>query len=239
MNRLRILLVIFFLWLVSVLCLAQETSVSRVRGWYCGVEAGVPFGISTFSSFGADKTRAGYAVGVFGGYRFNPVLSAEISMKWGKTTLSVQECCLAPGYWLGSDWHSYLAPVAGMDGHWYEDLTSSVSLQSYGIRLNVNLLGFFERTRQSHWTLEVSPMLAMAETEATVRAISTDERVMKGGIDRHLGIGGNLQAGYRLTEYLGIGVYSGITYLTGSRMDGMPKQVHRNNYIWESGIRLG
>lgn len=228
------------LWLTAVgRTAAQETDISSVPGWYGGVEAGVPFALSTFSSFGADKTRAGYAAGVFGGYRFNPVLSAEISMKWGKTTLSARECCLASGYWLGGDGRNYLAPVAGMDGHWYNDLKSGVFLQRYGARLNVNLPGLFERTKQSRWTLEVSPLLALTGTEATIRTISTDERVSKDGTEWHLGMGGNLQAGYRLTECMSVGIYSGIMYLTGSRMDGMPGQVHRNNYIWESGIRLG
>lgn len=218
---------------------AQGTDVSHVPGWYGGVEAGVPLGVSTFSSFGADKTRGGFAAGVFGGYRFNPVLSAELSVKWGKTTLSAQDCCIASGYWLGGDGKHYLAPVAGMDGHLYKDLKSGVSLQSYGARLHVNLLGLFGRTRRSRWTLEVSPLLAMTGTEATLRTISTDERVSKDGTEWHLGMGGSLQASYRLAERLSVGLYSGITYLTGNRMDGMPEQVHRNNYIWESGIRLG
>lgn len=62
---------------------------------------------------------------------------------------------------------------------------------------------------------------------------------MKAGTEWHLGTGGNLQAGYRLNRLLSIGIYSGITYLTGSRMDGMPEFRHRNNFVWESGIRLG
>lgn len=240
MDRHRILFIVTILLLTAFgQTVAQETDVSRVPGWYAGVEAGVPFGVSTFSSFGADKPRAGFAAGVFGGYRFNPVLSAELSVKWGKTTLSAQDCCIASGYWLGCDGQHYLAPVAGMDGHLYKDLKSGVSLQSYGVRLNINLLGLFGRTRRSRWTLEVSPLLAMTGTEATVRTISTDERVSKDGTEWHLGVGGSLQASYRLTERLSVGLYSGITYLTGSRMDGMPGQVHRNNYIWESGIRLG
>lgn len=55
--------------------------------WYGGVEGGAPFSVAVFSSFGADKTRAGYAFGLFGGYRFSRVLSAELSAKWGQTNL--------------------------------------------------------------------------------------------------------------------------------------------------------
>lgn len=208
-------------------------------GWYMGVQGGVPFGISTFSSFGADKTRTGINAGLYGGYRFNPVLSLELSMKWGKTALSAQDCCIEKGYWLGADGNRYNAPVTGMDGWSYSDLKSSVSLQQYGLQLNVNVLGFFARTKRSRWTVEVSPLLTAAGTKATLKTISGNADVKQDGTRWHLGMGGNLQAGYRLTKKLSIGIYSGITYLTGSRMDGAPEYRHKNNYLWESGVRLG
>ena len=36
-----------------------------------------------------------------------------------------------------------------------------------------------------------------------------------------------------------LGIYSGLTRLTGERMDGMPEHLHKNNFVWESGVRLG
>ena len=216
-----------------------RTADNAAAGWYIGVQGGVPFGVSTFSSFGADKTRAGVDAGVYGGYRFTPVLSVELSMKWGKTALSAQDCCIERGYWLGRDGNRYNAPVADMNGWNYADLKSSVSLQSYGAQLNVNVLGFFKSTQRSRWTLEVSPLLAAVGTKATLKTISGNAGVKRDGTRWHLGMGGNLQAGYRITEKLSIGIYSGITYLTGRRMDGAPEYRHRNNFLWESGIRLG
>lgn len=99
---------ILVLWMLSVPALRAQ--------WYGGIEGGVPFGMSSFSSFGADKTRAGYALGLFGGYRFTSVLSAECSAKWGKTNLAARDCCAEGGYWLGTDRMTYHAPVAGLDG---------------------------------------------------------------------------------------------------------------------------
>lgn len=61
--------------------------------WYIGIQGGVPFGISTFSSFGAGKTRAGHDFGLYGGYRFNPVLSLEAQAAWGRLNQSTQDCC--------------------------------------------------------------------------------------------------------------------------------------------------
>lgn len=224
--------------------MAQEKSSGQrfspiVQGWYAGVQGGVPFGVSTFSSFGADKTRAGFTGGLYGGYRFNSVLSAELSMKWGKTALSAQDCCIEKGYWLGMDGNRYNTPVAGMDGWSYDDLKSSVSLQQYGVQLNVNLLGLFSSTKQNRWTLEISPLLAAVGTKATIKTISQSTDVLKSSTKWHLGVGGNLQVGYRITKNLGIGIFSGITYLTGKRMDGIPEYRHKNNYIWESGVRIG
>ncbi len=207
--------------------------------WYGGIEGGVPFGFSTFSSFGADKTRAGYGIGLYGGYRFTPVLSLELSAKWGRTALSARDCCVEDGYWLGSDGNRYYAPVADMTGYDYSALKSSVALQRYGARLNVNLLGFFNRTRQSRWTLELSPELSAVGTKATIKTVADDAEVLKGNTKWHLGAGGNLQAGYALTKHLRLGVYSGITWLTDSRMDGVPEHLHKSNFIWESGVRIG
>lgn len=55
----------------------------------------------------------------------------------------------------------------------------------------------------------------------------------------HFGYGGRVQAGYMLTRNLGIGIYSEFTALTGSRLDGVTESYHDDNFIWESGIRIG
>lgn len=219
--------------------MATPTDSLQVRsGWYGGIEGGVPFAAGTFSSFGHDKTRAGYNVGLYGGYSFNTVLSAELSLKWGKTSLSSNDCCVNSGYWLGADGVRYFAPVI-MDGWDYADLKSSVSLQQYGARLNVNILGFFERTKSGRWTLGVSPALYAVGTKATLRTIAGNDKVMEHGTKWHLGYGGRVQAGYAITRNLSVGIYSEITALTGKSMDGMPEYRHKDNFIWESGVRVG
>lgn len=55
----------------------------------------------------------------------------------------------------------------------------------------------------------------------------------------YLGYGASLQAGYQLTSNLNLSIYCGLTRLSGERMDGMPEHLHKNNFVWESGIRLG
>ena len=209
------------------------------QGWYVGVEGGMPFGFSTFSSFGHDKTHLGWAAGLYGGYRFNSIFSAELSAKYGEMNLSAQDCCVERNYWLGSDGMLYNAGVLGMDSWEYANLKSHVRMGWYGARVNVNLLGLFHKTANSRWDLAVSPHIYAVTTKADIQTIADDAKVMKGSTNWHLGYGADLQVGYQLTSCLKLGIYSGLTRLTGERMDGMPEHLHKNNFIWESGIRLG
>lgn len=209
------------------------------QGWYVGVEGGMPFGFSTFSSFGHDKTHLGWAAGLYGGYRFNSIFSAELSAKYGEMNLSAQDCCVERNYWLGSDGVLYKAGVLGMDSWEYANLKSHVRMGQYGARLNVNLLGLFHQAANSRWNLAVSPHIYAVTTKADIQTISDDAKMMKGSTNWHLGYGADLQVGYQLTSCLKLGIYSGLTRLTGERMDGMPEHLHKNNFVWESGVRLG
>ena len=209
------------------------------QGWYVGVEGGMPFGFSTFSSFGHDKTHPGWAASLYGGYRFNSIFSAELSAKYGEMNLSAQDCCVERNYWLGSDGVRYNAGVLGMDSWEYANLKSHVRMGWYGARVNVHLLGLFHQTANSRWDLAVSPHIYAVTTKADIQTIADDAKVMKGSTNWHLGYGADLQVGYQLTSCLKLGIYSGLTRLTGERMDGMPEHLHKNNFVWESGVRLG
>ena len=209
------------------------------QGWYIGVEGGMPFGFSTFSSFGHDKTHLGWAAGLYGGYRFNSIFSAELSAKYGEMNLSAQDCCVERNYWLGSDGVLYNAGVLGMDSWEYANLKSHVRMGRYGARVNVNLLGLFHKTANSRWDLAVSPHIYAVTTKADIQTIADDAKEMKGSTNWHLGYGADLQVGYQLTSCLKLGIYSGLTRLTGERMDGMPEHLHKNNFVWENGVRLG
>ena len=209
------------------------------QGWYVGIEGGMPFGFSTFSSFGHDKTHLGWAAGLYGGYRFNSIFSAELSAKYGEMNLSAQDCCVERNYWLGSDGMLYNAGVLGMDSWEYANLKSHVRMGQYGARVNINLLGLFHQTANSRWDLAVSPHIYAVTTKADIQTIADDAKVMKGSTNWHLGYGADLQVGYQLTSCLKLGIYSGLTRLTGERMDGMPEHLHKNNFVWESGVRLG
>ena len=218
---------------------ASDSNLPDSKGWYLGVDGGLPFGLSTFSSFGHDKTHLGWAAGIYGGYRFNPIFSAELSARYGEVNLSAQDCCVERNYWLGSDGMLYKASVLGMDSWEYSQLKSHVRMGWYGARVHVNLLGLLRNTAHSRWTVAVSPHLYAVTTCADIQTLADHAEVMKGSTRWHLGYGASLQAGYQLTSNLNLGIYSGLTRLSGERMDGMPEHLHKNNFVWESGIRLG
>ena len=218
---------------------ASDSNLPDSKGWYLGVDGGLPFGLSTFSSFGHDKTHLGWAAGIYGGYRFNPIFSAELSARYGEVNLSAQDCCVERNYWLGSDGMLYKAGVLGMDSWEYAQLKSHVRMGWYGARVHVNLLGLLRNTAHSRWTVAVSPHLYAVTTCADIQTLADHAEVMKGSTRWHLGYGASLQAGYQLTSNLNLGIYSGLTHLSGERMDGMPEHLHKNNFVWESGIRLG
>ena len=218
---------------------ASDSNLPDSKGWYLGVDGGLPFGLSTFSSFGHDKTHLGWTAGIYGGYRFNPIFSAELSARYGEVNLSAQDCCVERNYWLGSDGMLYKASVLGMDSWEYAQLKSHVRMGWYGARVHVNLLGLLRNTAHSRWTVAVSPHLYAVTTCAGIQTLADHAEVMKGFTRWHLGYGASLQAGYQLTSNLNLGIYSGLTRLSGERMDGMPEHLHKNNFVWESGIRLG
>ena len=238
-NRLLVAILAFILPFSFARAEVKEDGKTISQGWYIGIEGGMPLGFSTFSSFGHDKTRLGWAAGIYGGYRFNSIFSAELSAKYGEMNLSAQDCCVERNYWLGSDGVLYKAGVLGMDSWEYANLKSHVRMGRYGARVNVNLLGLFHKTANSRWDLAVSPHIYAVTTKADIQTIADEAKVMKGSTNWHLGYGADLQVGYQLTSCLKFGIYSGLTRLTGKRMDGMPEHLHKNNFVWESGIRLG
>ena len=238
-NRLLVAILAFILPFSFARAEVKEDGKTISQGWYVGIEGGMPFGFSTFSSFGHDKTHFGWAAGIYGGYRFNSIFSAELSAKYGEMNLSAQDCCVERNYWLGSDGVLYKAGVLGMDSWEYANLKSHVCIGQYGARVNINLLGLFPQTADSRWDLAVSPHIYAVTTKADIHTIADDAKVMKGSTNWHLGYGADLQVGYQLTSCLKLGIYSGLTRLTGERMDGMPEHLHKNNFVWESGVRLG
>lgn len=195
----------------------------NIEGWYVGVETGFPFAVSTFTSFGTDKARFGWNVIPYVGYRFNPVLSLEGQALWGKEHLSSRES-------QADDW---------LNGWRLGDLQSDVFTQRYTTQLNVNLLGFFQRTRYGRWLFEVSPSVSAIGTKAKLRPIAGGDAAWEGNARWHLGMGVNVESSYRVTRHFLIGIYTNVHFLTGKKLDGLSSAGYSSNYIWDVGLNLG
>ncbi len=235
-----LLLTLSALILASPTVLAQEvTTKDYNKGWYVGVQAGMPMAEGTFSSFGADKFRAGWNVGLHGGYRFSRVWSLELTANWGQQFLAEQDCCYERGYFLGSNWKRYHPTLVtdAMTGAYYKDLTSRVFVQRYGLQLNMNVLGFFKKLKDSRWRLDISPAIYGIGTSSDIRT-KVGKSPIRENIDNwHFGYGGNAQVSYALTKNLNLGIYGGFTHLTGAPIDGMPR-IHLTNFIIDAGVKL-
>lgn len=241
----KILITMSVLMLSLMVSSAQEVKPEKdyTRGWYIGAQAGMPMAEADFSSFGADKFRPGWVAGIHAGYRFTSVWSLEMTASWGQQFLAEQDCCFERGYFLGNDHNRYRATEyinnipAGMSGWYYKDLKSRTFVQRYCLQVNMNILGFFDCTRDSRWKLEVSPAVYAVGTSSDHMTKADNAPVADNLNDWHLGYGGQAQVSYAVADNMNIGLYGGFTHLTGKPMDGMP-ELHSTNFIIDAGVKF-
>lgn len=195
----------------------------------------MPLGVSTFTSF-ASGGKAGFAGGVLGGYRISPLLSVEAGISAGTMRLGASKCC--SDYWLGADGVRYLEQVAGMDSYSYKDVYSSVSVQQYALRLHVDLLQIVRPDWDKRWSLTVSPAIYGIGTQATLKEDGTKTTIV--GRDRRFrfGAGAGIGGSYQMTGNLGIGLRSGVVWVSGGRFDGITPTDHKENMIWNNTVTL-
>lgn len=206
------------------------------RGWYAGIQAGTALGQCTFRSITEHDTRLGFQGGAFVGYEFSRVLSAEVSAVIGSQKQSACDCC---PYWLGENGVRHYASQGYKSGWYYSDLTASTTWQRFGLQANVDLLPLFIK-RGTRWSVRVSPQLSAVHTGTELRD-PQDRAVTVSWADAsqwHLGLGGQLSAGYAVSRRVGLSVYGGMTSLSGDRFDLLPEHGHRSNLIFDAGIRL-
>lgn len=206
---------------------------------YMGVAAGMPMAEADFSSFGADGFRPGWNLGINAGYRFSKVWSFEMTAGWGQLFFSEQNCCIGHNYFLGSDLNRYHPSVIpeGMDGRYNKDIKSRTFTQRYGLQVNMNILGFFARTKTGPWRFEIAPAVYAVGTSSDI-ITKQDKAPFIENLDKwHLGYGGQAQVSYAIARNMNIGIYGGYTQVTGRQMDGMPG-LHSTNYIIDAGIKF-
>lgn len=201
--------------------------------WYVGAGGGLSFGRSTFCSFAMDGTRPGFNVGVLGGYKINKLLSAELSLDYTRMDLRTYDCCQL--LWLAADGNRYAAPVAGMKNYAYNDLRAVSNLLGLGAHLNIDLVGLWNE--HSRWSALVSPAIYGVYSSAHLKLLSTGAKATD-ATAFHFGAGLDLGGGYQFTHCFGLRLTTGINYLTGKGIDGLPQEEHKANYVWNTSLKL-
>lgn len=215
---------------------SQRSSGEMGSGWYVGTPLGSLMGRSDFSSFAVDKFRPGWNAGIFGGYHCNTVLSVEAFAQWGKALLAEQACCIDRNYWLNTEEWRRSVLENGSGAH-YSNLLSENFIQRYGVQFNINLLGFFHPDRLGRLRIELAPSFSAVGSSTDLKYKDGDAIVATDINKWHLGVGSNAQVSYAVTRNLDLGLYAGVSFLTGKNFDAMPK-IHSDNYLYDAGIRL-
>lgn len=219
----------------AVAASSRSQDIRTAARWYAGIELGMPLGVSTFTSF-ASGGKAGFEGGVLGGYRISPLLSVEAGISTGTMRLGASKCC--SDYWLGADGVRYLEQVTGMDSYSYKDIYSSVSVQQYALRLNVDLLQIVRPNWDKRWSLTVSPAIYGIGTQATLKENGTKTTIVKRNGRFRFGAGAAIGGSYQVTGNLGIGLRSGVVWVSGGRFDGITPTDHKENMIWNNTMTL-
>ncbi len=202
---------------------ATQSFINRViPKMYVGVNGGISFGGTTFSSFAKDNTDVGFNCGAFAGYEIDSIFSAELSLDYSYMNLKNRACC--QNLWLGADGERYFAPVSHMQSYKYSEITAQTNLYSLGTHLNINLLKIWYK--ETKWSAVVSPALYVVYSK--VRLINKSSKF-------HFGAGVDLGVGYKLSEKISLRLTTGLNYLTGN-IDNLPREEHKISYIWNSHI---
>lgn len=224
--------------LMLLLCPASlSASDGETSSWYAGAQGGIPMAMSTSSSFGGDKTRCGWSAGAFAGRRFSDILSIELQLRLGSLSMSPRDCCDMRDYWLGNDGCHYFAPVLDMDCLRYDAVMSKVSTFRYGLHLNVSMLPLI-CSAPTRWSVTLSPGMTTFGSKATIHAIADDSKFVSRQQEWNVGLSCDLHVGYAVTPLVTLGIYTGLTFVSGDGIDGMPRYLHTANTVWDSGIRL-
>lgn len=239
-QKLSICLLSLLLLLFAVAARAQDTTAVMAPvddPWYVGIGVGTSFGQSTFWSITDKGVRSwGIQGGVFGGYKFNRLISTEVGFQYGSQSQYNMPCC---PYWVSTNGEWAATQVIDKDGWYFNDLQVATQWYRLVAQANFNLLSFIPGN--SRWSLEVSPQIALVNTRSTWKG-----NLSKSGAyheeaqpsNWHFGGGGQLSAGYAIGDNWKVGIYGGLAALTGKRFDMIPNKDHETNLIWDAGVKL-
>ena len=205
--------------------------------WYIGIGGGTSFGQATFYSITEEGIRSwGLQGGLFGGYRFNRLVSLEAGLQMGGQSQFNLDCC---PYWLGTDGVWQATQVIDKDGWYFDDLQVATRWAKFAVQANFNMLSFIRGN--DRWSLDLSPQISVLNTKSKWMGNLSDGQGYHEELQPanwHLGLGGQVGAGFAITPNWKLGLYGDITALTGKRFDCIPNKAHNTNLIWDAGLKV-
>ncbi len=196
---------------------------NREFDYYAG--AGLGF-MPTWSTF----TGTGLNLQAFAGVEFTKLISAELSLGYSHINMTASHCCEDLYY---VDGERFFTPVAGMKSYRYGDLTSKANLLHLGAKVNFDIVSLF--VKKSVWSGLVSPKISYAQSWANVQ---NDKITINKESSPHFGVGVDLSGGYMINSNWGVRLTTGIEYLTGKGVDGMPQCEHNSNTLWNTNASV-
>lgn len=204
---------------------------------YIGLGGGTSFGQATFSSITENGVRSwGLQGGIFGGYKFNRLVSLELGFQYGQQSQYNLHCC---PYWLSTTGEWRATQVIDQDGWYFEDLQSFSRWFKLALQANFDLLSFITDNR--HWSLDLSPQISLMNTRTTWKGNLSYSGAYYESVrpaNWHLGLGGQVAVACAFNDTWKLGLYGGVTALTGKRFDCIPTKAHKTNLIWDAGLKL-
>ena len=192
---------------------------------------------ASFSSFAPGGPYAGFAGGLSAGYNFNKLIGVELDFGLGRTNLAAQRGCLDNNYYLGEDNILYYAAPLGIGSWSTADIRTRISYQRLGLAANVNILTLFPQAAGTLWSLALSPRISAYNTRQSLLPLKGGQILRPAsGSTLHFGYGASVKLGYKLCDNIRLGFTSGITFLSGKGLDGIPDHGHKSNFVWESAI---
>ena len=203
--------------------------------WYAALNVDIPFFWGDMLSMSADKTYAGFAAGVQGGYRFSTLLAVSLSVDYARGKLGARD--YARDYLLAPDGMTWYVPRQQTLER-YGDLYSKVSLVDVGLSLDVNVNRVFSKRAAAHrFTAWVSPAVHGQFFSANVYTRVDDKRYSDGTTAPDgfsLGLGGALTLRYRLNRHVGLQLKNTLSWITDNHFDGIrtPFGKTKHNALW-------
>ena len=226
-NALSILLLL----IISYNSDAQTGGNETPGRWYFGVQGGADMGQCTFRSITKDNSNLGAEAGIFGGYGFNSVISAEAAVNYGAFKMTAQTC---DPFWLSEDGNLYFAPVIDQNGEFYSNITAKTKIFKAAIQFNFDILKLFTEPC-SKISLYLSPQISIVGTN---NKLTSQNYNLHPDTQTHLGYGAQAAFGFFVSRKVQIQIFGGITGLGGDRFDNIPKHHHDSNLIMDGGIKI-